>query len=424
LNSFTNPYFTPIEAAGFSIDEYAPAEFTSSDKVGRDLIEQALAAPIGSPTLESAVRPRDRVVIVVDDLSRTTPVREILPLVLKRLHEAGTIKENIEILIALGTHRPMSEQEMAERLGAQICRDYAVYNHAWGDPNSLILTGETSSGLPIWLNKRLLSADYIIGIGHIVPHRVAGFSGGGKIIQPGVSGPATTGRTHWMSAYYQASEILGQADNPVRQQIEEVALAAGLRFIVNVVQDRRGRLVGVFAGHPIDAHRAGCRLAESVFGVKIKRRTDIVIAESVPSELDLWQATKALQAASIVVKPGGAIVLLAECPEGISRSHGDLIRQYGFRPLHQVKGLVKDGCINDLNVASYLARVGNVIARTPTWLVSRGISPEEAASIGFLSAVSPSDALAQASVGRGVTLSILRHGGEILPLVENESMEG
>ena len=413
---FSNPFFGPVDLSGFCVEEYAPREYPAAEEAAQALIEKALDRPVGTPPLEQAVRPDDRVLILIDDLSRTTPVGEILPLVLRRLHTAGVAKSHISILVALGTHRPMSEQEMADRVGAAVYRDYPVYNHTWDDPDSLVLTGETTTGIPVWLNKRLFEADYIIGIGHIVPHRVAGYSGGGKIIQPGVSGPETTGQTHWLSAYYETADILGLADNPVREQIEEVALAAGLRFIINVVQDRRGRLVDVFAGHPVAAHRAGCQLAAEVFGVRLRQQADIVIAESVPAESELWLATKALQAASVAVKPGGAIILLAECQEGISPSHGGLIREYGFRPLRQVEKLVADGCIRDLNVASYLARVGNVLSRHPTWLVSRGISQAEALHIGFQTASSVGDAIKQAAVGRGADVIILRHGGEILPL--------
>ena len=160
----------------------------------------------------------------------------------------------------------------------------------------------------------------------------------------------------------------------MRREIEEVALRAGLKFIVNVVQDKTGRLAGVFAGDPIKAHRQGCELAQRIYGVNIKARADIVITEAFPAELELWQATKALQAADMVVNPGGVIIFLAACPEGISQSHGQLILKYGFRPLAEVEKLVARKEITDLNAASYLARVGNIVSRARVILVSRGIN--------------------------------------------------
>jgi len=423
---FRNPFFPTLRInKQIAVEEFYPrdaGELCIEDE--DNLITQGLDNPIGTPALSEMLSPGQRVLIIVDDNTRTTPVSRILPHVLERIKKAGVRSEDIEILVALGTHRPLNEAELKQKLGPEVYQNYLVHNHNWQDPDSLINIGKTDSGIEIWINRRLKEADFIIGIGHIVPHRVAGYSGGGKIIQPGVCGPLTTGQTHWLSAYYAASEILGKPDNPVRKEIEEVALRAGLKFIVNVVQDKTGRMVGVFAGDPIRAHREGCRLAQNIYGVPIKGKADIVITEAFPAELELWQATKALQAADMVVNPGGVVILLAECPEGVSRSHGDLILKYGFRPLREVEKLVARKEITDLNTASYLARVGNILERVKVILVSKGISSLEARTLGFYSADSPQEALTMALklVNKSDRIIVLHHGSEMLPFVTTEGI--
>lgn len=299
---FSNPLFASLLIdEKISVEEFYPREAGEWCVVDEDsLIAEALDNPIGTPALSERLSPDQQVLIIVDDNTRTTPVNRILPHVLDRIKKAGVPSEHIKFLVALGTHRPLKEEELNRKLGSEICQKYLVYNHNWQDRNSLINIGRTPSGIDIWINQHLRESDFIIGIGHIVPHRVAGYSGGGKIIQPGVCGPITTGQTHWLSAYYSAGEILGRPDNPVRKEIEEVALRAGLKFILNVVQDKTGRVVGAFAGDPIKAHREGCKLAQRMYGVPIKEKADIVIAEAFPAELELWQATKALQAADMV----------------------------------------------------------------------------------------------------------------------------
>lgn len=419
--TFNNPYFTPLNIKeNIKFEEYYPINAVElSVPNDEEVIKAALDNPIGTPALGELIKPEHRVLIIVDDNTRTTPVDCILPPLLARIKAAGVEDAGIKFLVGSGTHRPMNEEELKRKLGIDIYQCYTVYNHDWEKTDSLINIGQTSSGVDIWISRHLMEADFVIGLGHIVPHRVAGYSGGGKIIQPGVCGPITTGQTHWLSAYYSAAEILGNPDNPVRREIEEVAIRAGLKFIINVVQDKTGHLAGVFAGDSIKAHRQGCALAQKIYGVSIKEKADIVISEAFPAELELWQATKALQAADVVVNPGGVIILLAECPEGISKSHGQLILKYGFRPLAEVESLVTRQEITNLNVASYLARVGNVVNKAKAILVSKGIPPAETRALGFDYAVAPGDALNMALglVGEKARIAVLHQGSEILPLL-------
>jgi len=207
-----NEYNVPIEEY-FPIDGDAlslPAE--------EEIIEAGLDNPVGTPDLAEMVSPGQRVLIIVDDNTRTTPAERILPYLLTRLNTAGISDANIKFLVGLGTHRAMSAKELEQKLGKEVYQRYSVYNHDWEKSDDLLNIGKTTSGIDIWINRHLTEADFIIGLGHIVPHRVAGYSGGGKIIQPGLCGPATTAQTHWLSAYYTAADIrIPETQKPPRR---------------------------------------------------------------------------------------------------------------------------------------------------------------------------------------------------------------
>ena len=174
--------------------------------------------------------------------------------------------------------------------------------------------------IPVHVNKKILEADYVVGLGNIIPHCDAGFSGGAKIVQPGVCGFATTAATHIAAALL--DEIpLGDLNNPCRQGIEEVAGKVGLKFIINVVMSPSGEVIDVFAGDFIAAHRAGAILAEQVYGVEIPELADIVIVSSQPGDIDFWQGEKALISAYFCVKKGGIIIFVAPCYEGMEHNH-------------------------------------------------------------------------------------------------------
>ncbi len=231
---------------------FAPST-VSDTKSEQDLIEDAFLHPIGSDPLHKMVRGCRKALIIIDDYTRSTPVRSILPRLIHELETGGVKREDVKILVALGTHRPMNKEEMLKKLGQEIVNSFTILNHIYAEESQLDYLGETDSGTPVFVNKLAEEADFIIGIGQIVPHRVSGFSGGGNIIQPGICGEATTGKTHWLAAQFTGREILGKIENPVKNEIEKVAIKAGLKWIFNAVQDGSGRLVYAVAGDSIQA---------------------------------------------------------------------------------------------------------------------------------------------------------------------------
>ena len=206
----------------------------------------------------------------------------------------------------------------------------------------MFLVGESASGVPIYANKAAQWADHIIGIGAIFPHAVAGFSGGGKIVVPGITTEATCGDMHWAMYGIPPRQLYGQAENPVRAIIDEMALKAGLDYIVDAVLDENGRVVDMVVGHPVAAHRAGCELARQHYGVRVPGPADIVIFDSFGTDIEYWQAIKAITPAGIVMKDDGVVIQVASCPEGVSVSHPEVL-EFGYRPLAVVEGSDETG---------------------------------------------------------------------------------
>jgi len=400
---------------------FSPSTFDPV-KSEEELIKHAFLHPLDSESLCTRVRGCKKVLVVVDDYTRSTPVRSILPPLIAELTEGGIKKEQVVFLVALGTHRPMTREEMAAKLGKDIAEQYSVFNHDYANRSEHAFFGETKAGTPIFVNKLVEQADFVIGIGQIVPHRVSGFSGGGNIIQPGICGEITTGRTHWLAAQFTGREILGQIDNPVKREIESVAAKTGLQWIVNAIQDGSGKLVDAVAGDPVRAYRVGATRSREVYSSRLPAEADIVIADSHPFDSDLWVAYKGIYAAELAVKQGGVVILVSLCYAGVCPSHPGVLEN-GYQTYEEVNRQVQDGTIEKLTVAAHLVHVGRVIKERATGiLVARGISKEETEQLGLIHAKEPQDALdiALALCGPDASVAVLQRGSEILPVIQPE----
>ncbi len=382
-----------------------------------EIIEQAVHTPIGAPRLRQIVKKTDKVLFLPDDVTRATPAGRILPHLLGELEEIGVPDENIRFLMSLGTHRKMTEAELVAKLGAAVVSRYRVMNHHWEELENLVYVAHSNGGVPIYVNREALWADHVIGIGAIFPHAVAGFSGGGKIVIPGITGELTCGDMHWAMYGIPPRQLYGKMENPVRALIDEFALKAGLDYIVDAILDEDGRVVDMVAGHPIQAHRAGCQMAYRHYGVQVPGPADIVIFDSYGTDIEYWQAIKAMTPAGIVMKDNGIVIQVASCPEGISVSHPEVL-EFGYRPLAVVEDMMKQGLVNK-SVAAHMIQASEVIVdRGRGYLISPGLTPQEIVRLGFRYAESPQQALDAALRARGPDASIivLSHAGDILPL--------
>jgi len=280
-------------------------------------IKRALREPVGSGRLKDIVPPDASVVILGDDYTRVTPQAKIIPLILDELNEAGVSDDHIKIIIAYGTHRPMTKDEIEKKYGRELMQRVRIAGHDCH--NNLVDKGVTRRGTHIIVNREVLEADFRIAVGGVLPHHPVGWSGGAKMLLPGIAGVKTTNAMHLLGA---TEQQLGKVSTPCRDEMEDFAREVGLHFILNVLQTENGELLKAVSGHFIDAHREAVRWGEKIYGVPFKERADITISSAHPADYDLTQADKGLFSAELATKSGGEIILLSPCEEGIAPTHG------------------------------------------------------------------------------------------------------
>ena len=280
---------------------------------GEDEIKRALKCPIGTPTLKEMVKPGMKVSIITSDISRPCPSSVILPPIIDELNAAGIKDSDIVIVFALGSHRHHTEEEKMHLVGEPFYKRIECID---SDANDCIHLGKTKHGTDVDIFSRVVNSDFVICCGNIEYHYFAGYSGGAKAIMPGVSTPLAIQQNHSMMALPEARQ--GNILSPVRMDVEEVASMLGIDFIVNVVLDEHKEVIYAVCGDYIKAHRVGCKFLDSMYGIKIKEKADIVICTpgGFPKDSNMYQAQKALDNAKFAVKDGGIIIWLASCKEG------------------------------------------------------------------------------------------------------------
>ena len=367
----------------------APREYPGVPSI-KEAVKEALKKPFGI-SLAKLVKPGNKVAIAVDDLTRPTPQAELLPVVLDELATLGIDEKDIVIVIGLGAHRRMSKEEIETRFGAAVQRVGAIINH---DVDDCIAIGRTSTGGDIAVNRVFFEADVKIAVGCILPHIYAGWSGGAKMVQPGISSVKTTTHVHRIANMH-LYEILGNTENLVRTEMEQIAAVAGLRFIINVVLNDKNEVIAVVAGDTVKAHRAGVSEAERIYGWNGLKPVDIAVAYAPGVATDLWQSAKSLTVGAMAIKQGGTVVLVAACPEGIAPGH-PIIKELGTAPFEEVLHRVDNGLLEDTVGALVYMTIAKCREKGRMILVSSGISKQEAACLGLESAADVDEALRMA----------------------------
>src|SRR5215216_114123 len=400
---------------------YHPHSIGTVDE--ESILAKGFASPIDAPLLRDAVRVGDRVLILIEDGTRGTPIPRVLPHILAELNEAGIGADSIALLTAQGTHREMSARELKAKLGEFYGR-FALHQHRWLDESNLREFGYTGDGTRVTANRLLAQFDFILGIGSIVPHRIKGFSGGAKIAFPGVAGREMQERNQWEAALQMSETVMGMAENPMRLRMEEAARLVGLRYIVNLVSDREKKIAGCFVGDPVSAHREGCKLSRELNAVYLPKRADIVLIDSHPADRDFWQSAKAVYSGTMAVRDGGTLIIVAPNPEGVADNHPNLL-EIGYRPYAEIVRMVEAGEVEDIVGAAVLADVAQVLDRTDCIMVSPGIKREETERLGFRYATTAQEALEMALERQGgeAKVAVLQHGGHILPQVNDSISE-
>ena len=293
------------------------------------LLAESLRSPIGAQPLAEQARGARRVTIVIDDITRPTPSKQMLPAVLAELHGAGVEAGGITILVGVGSHRTMTEAELETIVGVDLFSRYAVVNHQARDPQHLVEIGRSPRGIPVWINRLIAEADLAVITGFIKPHNVAGYSGGYKGYFPAVAGLETVVGLHALQQLPGEPCRVGEPDNPFRVELDACGpLVPAPTFLLNVIINRQKQIVKSFAGHPMEAHRAAVAATEKLATAPVSRPADIVLTcgGGYPSDISLYQGINALT--SVVrlkrplVKPDGQVILLGEFGEGMGSEFG------------------------------------------------------------------------------------------------------
>jgi lactate racemase len=286
-------------------------------------IEQALDHPIGCSPLKELARGKRSAAISVCDITRPVPNRITLPPLLRRLEEAGITRDSVTILVATGLHRPATSAEIAEIVGEEVALTVRVVNHHARELSEHRSLGSTASGTPVYIDERFISADLHITLGFIEPHLMLGYSGGRKLIAPGLAAQETIKVLHSSRFMRDVRSCEGSVrDNPLHHELLEIARMARHDFLLDVTlgagKPGSRPITGVFAGDPVQAHAAGVEWISSVMLEKVESPVDAVIttAAGYPLDLTYYQAIKGVTAAQHIVRDGGKILLLAECAEG------------------------------------------------------------------------------------------------------------
>lgn len=283
-------------------------------------VMEAIANPIGCQSLRERLLEKKpgKITVVVNDETRPTPYKAIFPPLLEVFRQAGIRDEQVVFVIATGIHAPQSEELNRQIYGEEMTRRFRFVNHVATDDSSLADLGKTSSGYDCKINRLAVDCDFLITLGVVMPHYFAGFSGGRKSILPGLAGHDTVRSNHARMV-----ELLDALPpirkNPVSNEMIEVARKVGVDFIINTVTDENKRLVFVAAGDLVAAWMKAVDVSAQMFEVPFETQVDICIAAAsgYPRDVNVYQAQKALEHAEHITRPGGTIIWIAECRDGL-----------------------------------------------------------------------------------------------------------
>lgn len=281
-------------------------------------VEQALNNPIEHIPLHKAAQPDQKVAIIFSDITRATPYNILIPALLKSLNHLGD--DQIAFFCSTGTHRPATYDELCTILGKEIVNRYKVVQNNALIRDEYSYVGTTRSGNEILLNTEILNYDLRILTGFIKPHFFAGFSGGGKALMPGMAYVETIRNNHSIRMLENENARWGITHgNPLWEELFEASEMASPVFLLNITMNKNKEITGVFAGDLRAAHKKGTEFVKETAMVAVDEPYDIVLTSNsgYPLDLNIYQSVKGMSAAAQIVKPGGSIIIAAECWDGI-----------------------------------------------------------------------------------------------------------
>ncbi len=377
----------------------------------------ALRAPIGRPPLREMTRRGQTVAISVCDVTRAQPRREMLQALFEEMPDIRA--EDITILVATGTHRSNTAAELDEMLGREIARRYRVMNHDGRDSACLAHVGTTTTGVPVYLNRAWIDADVRITTGFVEPHFFAGFSGGPKMVAPGLAGLETVLVLHDARRIGHPRATWGITEgNPIHDDVREIARMTGVQFAVDVTLNRDQQITGVFAGDLFAEHQEACRAARQKAMRPVAEAFDVVLTTNsgFPLDQNLYQAVKGISAAANIVKPGGTIVCAAECRDGLP-AHGSYGRVLASQPTPErlLAMITSPGYAEpdawQVQIQAQIQLKAKVLVKTG------GLAPAavRAAHLDPIDDVASAVTVALSAAGPDATLCVLPQGPQTIP---------
>ncbi len=379
---------------------------------GEAEVRRALAEPIGSLRLRELVKPGEKIAIVTSDVTRPMPTYKVMPALLDELYAAGVKGEDITLVFALGSHRKHTDEERKRLAGERAWNEIACVD---SDPADCVHMGVTAAGTPVDVTRTVARADRRICLGNIEYHYFAGYSGGAKAIMPGVSTRAAIQSNHSMMVRPEACAGALET-NPLRMDIEEAGAICGIDFILNVVLSEHKDILRAVAGHPVEAHRAGCAFLDRLYLKELPRGADVVLVSQggAPKDLNLYQTQKALDNARHAVNPGGVIVLIGSCKEGLGERVFEEWMTQSESPKAMIERIGRDFQLGGHKAAA----IAMTLEKADVYLVS-DLEPDFVRSIFLTPQPTVQAALdaAFAKLGPEATVLAMPYGGSTLPRI-------
>ena len=384
-------------------------------------IGAAIDASVESPPLEEIVAAGESVLIVVSDATRATASAQVVNILVRRLIALGVAPSELRIIFATGIHRAVTPEERRELLTPFIVQRIRTLDHNAFDDAAHVHLGETERGTPIEINRALVEHSHVILTGAVNFHYFAGFTGGRKSVCPGLASARTIAATHLQALDTQrggrrAGVGAGRLDgNAVHEECERIAAEVAPSFLINTVVDERGRAVRLYTGDWRVAHRRACAEYATTHTIGIREKRPVVVASAggAPHDINLIQAHKALEMASYACAEGGAIILVAECADGLGRP--DFLKWFDAKDAAEMEGRLRESYeVNGQTAWSLLTKA----ERFRVHLVSK-LAEEDVRQMRLRPSRTIEEALAVAtgSSDDGATGYIMPRGASYMPVV-------